>query len=107
MDATFRNTFMTLLLVLAGMVTILMMMYGCQALTTPEGSEQAKQVADSVEDTGELAGPLTGGVSSLVGLIASNIITAFLAINRGIVAHKRKKEVDVEKSKNVGVSTTP
>jgi hypothetical protein len=59
---------------------------GCSSLP----DEQIIQTSHDINAIGDSLSPVTGGVSSLVTLIISNIAVSAVAINRAIVAHRRK-----------------
>jgi len=76
-------------LVVCFVVALLAVFVGCEALPAPD-SQSVEQFKQGAEAVGDAADPITGGVSGLVTLIVTNLATAGLAINRGIVAHQRK-----------------
>jgi len=69
---------------------------GCASLDNwAAGNEQAvAQAIDAVKVVGAIAAPATGGYSALIASLAAILIPSFFAVNRAIVAHRRKKAIE-------------
>jgi|GEM_PF-4143311 len=84
------------LIAVALLLFLAFMLSGCvgleEYLTDNPGA--VEQTTGIIQGVGAAAAPFTGGLSVLIAQIAGIALPSIVAINRAIVAHKRKKQTE-------------
>jgi hypothetical protein len=78
-------------LVILAVLVLAASFIGCQQIEDHSGT--AESVVEKVDQYAPIADKVTGGWASTIAGIAVPIVTSIIAVNRGLLAHKRKKVI--------------